>query len=102
MGAIIDILQSFLILFLMIMLLVTQRRISRLQYQPTRTIYQTLPSPPEEKAVCGCEHHKCFHDENGCGHTLQIYEANSYHPIAETHCGCKGYMGPEHLPSVIP
>lgn len=64
------------------------------------------PPQPEPEAICGCKHHKCFHTEDGCGHAYtQIKAEDSIVKqmlAVEFTCPCKGYMGPEHLPLVLP
>lgn len=104
-----DLIQSFSIIILTIMTFLLVRRVSRLDkrgdsqkfikdYQVSRQL--------EDQPVCGCGHHQCFHDENGCGKT----DSSSYfyptlnhpEPLPPVSCGCKRYTGPEHLPMVIP
>lgn len=107
MGVVIDLMQWVVIIYLMVMLFLTTRKMNRLQRSAlSPPIQYTMfgPPPEEPKAVCGCDHHKCFHDENGCGHTSDvdtfgIFGAQYYKSVR---CECKGYMGPEHLPQVIP
>lgn len=88
MEAVIDVMQWLVIIYLMVVLFFITRKLGRLQRSWEAPVRYMLPRTPEEpKAVCGCDHHQCFHDENGCGSSW---------------CGCKRYMGPEHLPEVIP
>jgi hypothetical protein len=58
------------------------------------------PEISEKEAVCGCEHHFSFHDENGC----HADDEESEHFDRERdiyvmdRCKCKRYTGPEPLP----
>lgn len=113
-NALTDLVQAALIIFIMIMGILMTRRISRLESHAV-VRYHELPSAPEDpKPICGCEHHQCFHDENGCGATTQptrtwVSTGSSVFteprpsrvPTAEP-CGCKRYTGPEALPTVLP
>ncbi len=59
----------------------------------------------EPEPICGCTHHQCFHDENGCGQITTYFNyASSLNERTErdVKCGCKRYTGPEPLPQVIP
>jgi len=57
--------------------------------------------PEDPKPICGCQHHQCFHDENGggCGYNHNKYNDGAWKSFA---CNCKRYTGPEALPTVLP
>lgn len=100
--------ELLLIFWLIIMHFVNARRIGEIQHQGyRRSVFTLSPTPPKEpEAICGCKHHKCFHDDDGCGYAYT--NINSEDSIVkqmmavELTCPCKGYMGPEHLPTVLP
>lgn len=88
------------------------------------------PKPPvyrEPEPICGCGHHRSFHDDEGChasnsnrvltSRTEPVIEkkpdkegvsrsktlipaSESFEPVT-IHCGCKSYVGPEPYVSYI-
>lgn len=60
----------------------------------------------DPEPICGCTHHHCFHDENGCGQVKSYFHYSDNRGIpsdqTDVQCGCKRYTGPEPLPQVIP
>jgi len=91
-GVLTDIIQSLSICILAVTLILLTRRVNR---QPAVIVPQVPYKEPEP--ICGCTHHHCFHDDNGCGQKAVRYDGTMV--IA---CGCKRYTGPEPLPQVIP
>jgi len=91
-GVLTDIIQSLSICILAITVILLARRVNR---QPTMIVAQEPYKEPEP--ICGCMHHQCFHDENGCG--KHISYSNGF---PQATCGCKRYTGPEPLPQMIP
>lgn len=89
------------------------------------------PKPPiykEPEPICGCKHHRSFHDDKGCHYVANNRVlASATEPVVETkrdkdtgveksktlvpasasynnvstECGCKGYVGPEPLPTYV-
>lgn len=89
------------------------------------------PKPPvykEPEPICGCGHHRSFHDDNGCHHvgthrmlaartdpeietktdketglkkSKTLVPASESYNTVSTECGCKGYVGPEPLPTYV-
>jgi hypothetical protein len=55
--------------------------------------WRSYTKPIEPKAICGCDHHASFHDDEGC----HFIDTDRYGREAPE-CGCKKYMGPEPLP----
>lgn len=95
MGALIDLMQWAVIVFIIIIGMRMTHRMGRLESRGPIVRYHQLPSLSEDpKPICGCDHHQCFHDESGCG----AQGRNDYTPP----CGCKRYTGPEALPTVLP
>lgn len=92
MDVLTDLIQSASIIVLAITAFWITLRINRLNKRLDRHIYQEAPEIENPKPVCGCGHHQCFHDDNGCGHTTDGFDG----------CGCKRYTGPEPLPTIIP
>lgn len=94
--------QTVVIIWLLVLLGMTsgglKKRIDRASWH-LQTIDKSK-EPEEPKAICGCEHHHCFHDESGCGYDRTRY-SNDGTPNTVT-CGCKRYTGPEPLPTVLP
>ena len=43
------------------------------------------------KPICGCTHHRSFHDEQGC----HFMDVDAWREPVE--CGCKKYIGPDAL-----
>lgn len=103
MSFLIDVMQCLAIAVLAIGLLLTVRKAKR---KPSATIQQprSVFRLEEPKAICGCEHHHCFHDEDGCGHVSQVrtFDTFRFEYYKNTRCKCKRYTGPEPLPRVIP
>lgn len=98
-----DLIQSAAIVFLTAMVITVARRFNRIDRRSgeQRIIYQQLPESQDPQPVCGCKHHQCFHDENGCGKT-DTWASYGTTDTAWQPCGCKRYTGPEPLPTVIP
>lgn len=94
MTAFIFVFEIAMIIWLVIMSFLNARAIRR---APTPTVQPESYQDP--KPICGCEHHHCFHDENGCGHTYNWYDINIWKIVT---CGCKRYTGPQPLPTVLP
>src|SRR5215211_3517914 len=92
------IVQSVVIIWLLILLGKTtvglKRRIDRASHH-----LEAIDKPREPQAICGCEHHHCFHDENGCEYVREYYGDSQVRRVT---CSCKRYTGPEPLPTVIP
>ena len=112
-GVIIDLIQSFSIIILGIVVILIARRVNKLQER--LSIWPIVPKQfktaergieiemrSEPKPICGCEHHQCFHDEDGCGYIRTWQSALNHGDDYESRCGCKRYTGPEPLPQVIP
>jgi hypothetical protein len=58
------------------------------------------PRPPEP--VCGCDHHRSYHEggSGACHHVEREYQGYVYDPpYAEVPCTCQVYTGPEPLGS---
>jgi hypothetical protein len=54
---------------------------------------------PPLAPVCGCQHHKSYHDDEGCHagyltHELDKYGRKRGERSTVVVCGCKGYEGP--------
>lgn len=89
------------------------------------------PKPPvykEPEPICGCQHHRSFHDDDGChavltnrvltGKTDPVIEekpdkeggiksktivpASQSFDTVSNNCGCKTYVGPEPYTQYIP
>lgn len=55
--------------------------------------------PPRiPQAICGCGHHLSFHDDKGRCHWNMSYWADE--PYVQ--CKCRQYIGPEHMPTMLP
>jgi len=106
-NVITDILQGVTILALVAWITLLARAVRSL---PARAIVHEVSSyssHDEPKPICGCTHHQCFHDENGCGHVwvsrVQFdVVGRALNDGDAITCGCKRYTGPEQLPTVIP
>lgn len=48
------------------------------------------------KPVCGCGHHRSFHNTEGCHQVIERYKVGGV--ISYSTCPCKCYSGPEPLP----
>lgn len=99
-----DLAQSLALVIWLILMILLQRRINRLDRRINRefatpTVTYRLENP-DPQPICGCKHHQCFHDENGCGGMDVHRNSNGYNDQVD--CGCKRYAGPEQLPKVIP
>jgi hypothetical protein len=99
------ILQSVVILWLLIQLGRTTGGLKKRIDRASRHLELT-DKPKEPKAICGCEHHHCFHDEEGggCDHTslIKAFDAFGIEHHKAVRCKCKRYTGPVPLPTVIP
>lgn len=89
------------------------------------------PKPPvyrEPEPICGCNHHRSYHDDKGCHATEthrvltsktdpeieqkrdkdQILKSKTLVPAKQeyvpvtTNCGCKSYDGPDSIQPYIP
>jgi hypothetical protein len=111
-NVVVDLLQSCALILWVVMMVLVTRRVNRLDRRSgeQRIIYQHMPSASlsapyqeEPKAICGCSHHQCFHDETGCGKSELVTEVRRNDFDRQiVPCGCKRYTGPEQLPQVIP
>ncbi|WP_280454825.1 hypothetical protein [Nocardia brasiliensis] len=84
------------------------------------------PVDPTKSAICGCGHHLALHDlqNRSCGHIEVVYNTcdevvrdSGDDPVLDCHgfvqtirsrvfastvpCGCRHYIGPEPLSSVV-
>lgn len=56
-----------------------------------------IRNPERTQPICGCQHHRSFHDKEGCHH---IGSSGYREEIA---CGCKVYIGPAvSIPALTP
>jgi hypothetical protein len=106
MTVLVDLIQTSLIVFWLIMMTLLSRRVSRLnkRLDETRAAVRTpVFQIQDPKPVCGCGHHQCFHDENSCAKVeYHTWDRRDSYERALVPCGCKRYTGPEQLPTVIP
>jgi hypothetical protein len=98
MTLLVIVVQSLAIIGMFVLYMLCLRDLQRIQRRSKMITEEPYEEP---EAICGCTHHQCFHDETGCGHNSRIYEGYSTQPKILS-CGCKKYMGPEHLPKVLP
>jgi len=45
---------------------------------------------PVKESICGCHHHRSFHEDSGKCHARD--------PYGREECGCVTYLGPEYYP----
>jgi len=50
-------------------------------------------------AICGCGHHMAFHNQDTGKCFYRVWWSDKRPGM---YCGCQHYLGPEHLPQVIP
>jgi hypothetical protein len=53
--------------------------------------------PKARGPVCGCTHHRSFHDEKGCSARVREKGIDGWLGDTRT-CPCRQYSGPEPLP----
>jgi hypothetical protein len=100
-NTVMNMLQSALILFMMIMGILVTRRVGRLEQKRQLQTYSSVFQPkPDPEPICGCGHHHCFHDETGCANLDRLWVSEQGIWTYAKSCGCKRYTGPEPLPTV--
>lgn len=108
--------QSIVIIWLLVLLGMTTGGLKRRIDRASRHL-EMIDRPEEPKPICGCGHHHCFHNEEGCWFNpttydvlpssfIQFIRGENGERIKDTFklpsCGCRGYTGPEPLPMVLP
>lgn len=114
-NVIADLIQSAAILCWAVLMISLVRRVTRLDKrldqnsiavaQVRDDAWSQARESQELQAICGCGHHQCFHDENGCDKKelwRHLNMAGNEYERDYVSCGCKRYTGPEQLPTVIP